>query len=104
MARELVEEAAATVEESGYLGAQRVDDPLKAPEYHGFYWCRVRLADTYAPEFEVDERLLVPPERFLDLLFWGRTGPKAALLLGKALRANRNTQSSAEATPARSPR
>ena len=101
LARELVEEAAATIEHLGYLGAQRVDDPLKETEHHGFYWCRVRLADVYVPELEVNERLLVPPERFLDTIFWGRTDPKAALLLRKALHANRMTQPPAEPTPAR---
>lgn len=88
LARELVEEAAATVQSLRYLGAQRVDDPLKPSEHHGFYWCRVLLADAYAPTLEVDERLPVAPERFLDLLFWGRDDPKAALLLSKALTAN----------------
>ncbi len=99
LARELLEEAAATTERLSYLGAQRVDDPLKGTGYHGFYWCRVRLADVYAPELEVDKRLLVPPERFLDTIFWGRTDPKAALLLDKALRADRTAQPPAEPTP-----
>lgn len=40
-------------------------------------------------DLEVDERLLVPPERFLDTVFWGRADPKAVLLLGKALEVNR---------------
>ena len=73
LARELLEEAAATTERLSYLGAQRVDDPLKG--------------------------LLVPPERFLDTIFWGRTDPKAALLLDKALRADRTAQPPAEPTP-----
>ncbi len=86
--RELLEEAAATVESPCYLGAQRVDDPLYAPEYHGFYGCRIHLADDYMPELEVKERLLVPPERFLDTLFWARADPKAEMLLERALKAN----------------
>lgn len=89
LARELVEEAAATAERLHYLGAQRVDDSVKPPEYQGFYWCRVHLADEFVPEFETTERLLVPPERFLDTLFWGRDDPKGVLLLEQALRANR---------------
>lgn len=89
LARELLEEAAATVEASSYLGAQRVEDPLHEPEYHGFHWCRIQLADDYAPVFEVTKRLLIPPEEFLDTLFWGRSDPKAAMLLEKALEENR---------------
>jgi len=89
LARELVEEAAATVTALRYLGAQRIDDPQGATEYQGFYWCRAELAETFVPELEVRERLLVPPERFLETLFWGRDDPKAALLLEKALAMDR---------------
>jgi len=85
LARELAEEAAATVTALRNLGAQRVDDPWGATEYQGFYWCCAELAETFVPELEVRERLLVPPERFLETLFWGRDDPKAALLLEKAL-------------------
>lgn len=88
LARELIEEAAATVLATTYLGAQRIDDPQAEPEYQGFFWCRALLAETFTPELEIKERLLVPPERFLDTLFWGRDDPKAALLLEKALALN----------------
>lgn len=88
LARELAEEAAATIIATTYLGAQRVDDPQAETEYQGFFWCRVELAETFTPELEVKERLLVPPERFLDTLFWGRDDPKAELLLEKALSLN----------------
>lgn len=87
--RELLEEASATVIETHYLGAQRVDAPPKPSEYHGYYWSRIQLAEDFIPEFEISERLLVPPEKFLDTLFWGRADPKAALLLERALKANR---------------
>lgn len=90
--RELLEEAAATIRDLHYLGAQCVDDPLKPSEHHGFYGCRVQLADNYAPTFEITARLLIPPDRFLDTLFWGRDDPKAALLLEKALTLNMREQ------------
>lgn len=85
LARELMEEAAATVHDMGTLGAQRVDDPAAGIEYHAFYCCRIMLADRFVPKHEVTQRVLVPPERFLDTLFWGRRDPKAAMLLERAL-------------------
>ena len=87
LARELIEEAAATVLATVYLGAQRIDDPQAEPEYQGFF-CRTLLAEVFTPELEIRERLLVPPERFLDTLFWGRDDPQASLLLEKALALN----------------
>jgi 8-oxo-dGTP pyrophosphatase MutT (NUDIX family) len=87
--RELLEEAAATILTLSYLGAQQVDDPLAEVEHQGFYCCRVQLAEDFVPQLEVKERLLVPPERFLDTLFWARTDPKAEMLLEKALQINR---------------
>ena len=85
LARELFEEAAATALVMRPLGSQRVDDPARGSEYHAFYWCRVTLADEYAPVHEVVERRLVPPEGFLDALFWGSHDPKAAMLFDRAL-------------------
>jgi 8-oxo-dGTP pyrophosphatase MutT (NUDIX family) len=85
LARELLEEAAATIHEIRRLGTQRVDDPATGSEYHAFYWCRVTLADAFVPEHEVMQRHLVSSDDFLDTLFWGRTDPKAAMLLGRAL-------------------
>lgn len=84
LARELMEEAAATVQGMKRLGAQRMDDPAQGSEYHSFYWCRVTLAEAFVPEFGVP-RHTVSPEAFLDTLFWGRDDPKAALLLERAL-------------------
>ena len=85
LARELLEEAAATVEALRPLGSQRVDDPASGSEFRAFYWARVTLADAYAPKHEVTERRLVPPDAFLDALSWGRGDPKPALLLDRAL-------------------
>jgi 8-oxo-dGTP pyrophosphatase MutT (NUDIX family) len=84
LARELMEEAAATIHAMKWIGAQRVDDPARGSEYHTFYWCRVTLAETFDPTLDVP-RLTVWPEAFLDTLFWGHTDPKAALLLARAL-------------------
>jgi 8-oxo-dGTP pyrophosphatase MutT (NUDIX family) len=89
LARELLEEAAATIDALRPIGAQRVDDPAIGSEFRAFYWSRITLADEYAPRHEVGERRLVHPDEFLDALSWGRSDPKAALLLDRALAADR---------------
>ena len=78
MARELSEDAAATVQQMKRIGAQRVDD-ARTCEYNAFYWCRVTLADEFIPQFEVVDRRLVDPDGYLDLLFWGRSDPMASV-------------------------
>lgn len=85
LARELHEEANATLSDLVYLGAQRAEDASDGVSLQAFYWARVAVGDDPAPEHEVTQRLLVPPSRFLDVLFWGRTDPKAAHLLERAL-------------------
>ena len=85
LVRELLEEAAATVDAMRPIGAQRVDDPITRSEFHAFYWSRVTLAEVYAPEREVSLRRLVRPDQFLDALLWGRRTPMAALLLDRSL-------------------
>jgi ADP-ribose pyrophosphatase YjhB (NUDIX family) len=97
LARELREEAAATVEALRPLGAQRVDDPGTGSELRAFYWTRVTLADEYAPEHEVAQRRLVGPDAFLDALSWGRRGPMAARLLDRALAIERELRAPSEA-------
>jgi len=97
LARELLEEAAATVEAIRPLGAQRVDDPATGSEFHAFYWSRVTLAHEYAPVHEVRERRLVRPDDFLDVLSWGRSDPTAALLLDLALAIERELRGPAPA-------
>ncbi len=89
LARELLEEAAATVHGVKRLGTQRVDDPKIGSEYNAFYWCRVSLAEAFVPEHEVTERRLVKPDEFLDALFWGRDDPKGEMLLEQALKMDR---------------
>ena len=89
LARELDEEAAATVLDTERLGAQRSDDPTGRHYYQAFYWCRVTLAEEFVPKHEVQERKLVAPEDFLDTLFWGRQDPKGAMLLERALEQER---------------
>lgn len=86
--RELLEEAAASIWSLHKMGVQKTLDPLVGECFQSFYWCRVQLAESFEPEHEVTERLLVAPDNFLDTLFWGRRDPKAALLLKRALALN----------------
>ncbi len=85
--RELLEEAGATIHAYKRIGAQRVDDPAESePEFHDLYWCRVELGESFVPQHEVSEHIVVAPDAFLDTLFWGRSDPKAAMLLDVASR------------------
>jgi 8-oxo-dGTP pyrophosphatase MutT (NUDIX family) len=83
--RELVEEANAHLQAARRIGVQQVDDSAGGTTFHAFYWCRVTLAADFRPQLEITHRYLVEPHEFLDRLFWGRTDPKAALLLELAL-------------------
>lgn len=94
LARELWEEAAATVHTMQPIGVQRVEDDRGKDEYHTFYWCRITLDDEFRPQHEIAERRLVAPDNFLDTLFWGRTDPKAGILLENALQLDRLHQKS----------
>jgi 8-oxo-dGTP pyrophosphatase MutT (NUDIX family) len=85
LARELVEEAGATIRAARKIGTQRVDDPLRGTEFHIFYWCRITLVGEFLPRYEIQARRLVVPDEFLDALFWGRSDPKAPMLLDKSL-------------------
>ncbi|MCE7980752.1 MAG: NUDIX hydrolase [Caldilinea sp. CFX5] len=85
LARELLEEASATLHTSKPIGVQHVTDTAGANEYHAFYWCRITLDDTFTPQHEIGVRKLVAPGAFLDTLFWGRADPKAGILLDLAL-------------------
>lgn len=87
--RELMEEAGATILDLKRLGAQRSDDPRDGTAHQAFYWCRISLDEQFFPEHEIGEFTLVAPEDFLDALFWGRTDPKAAMLLERALEIER---------------
>ncbi len=89
LVRELLEEAAATLHISSPIGVQHVTDTTGADEYHTFYWCRITLDETFTPQHEIGVRKLVAPEAFLDTLFWGRTDPKAEILLNLALQLER---------------
>jgi ADP-ribose pyrophosphatase YjhB (NUDIX family) len=83
--RELLEEADAAVVALEYLGSQRLDDAGGWQEYQHFYWCRVTLAPQDAIRLETTLRHLVSRAKFLDTLEWGRSDPKAAMLLERAL-------------------
>lgn len=83
--RELLEEANAVLIDLALLGTQRAQDSAGLVSIQSFYLCRVTVRDEFIPKHEVTERVLVEPDRFLDTLFWGRSDPKAALLLDNAL-------------------
>ena len=90
LARELIEEANAIVEKSIKIGIQQTDSSEGVRSFQAVYWCRVRLETDFHPEHEITERHLVAPDDFLDTLFWGRSDPKAELLLNLALEIERN--------------
>lgn len=84
--RELWEEAAARIGYEERMGAIQIDvleDGRR--EFHDFYCCRVSLEDDWSPTEEISERVTVAPDRFLDALHFGRSDPKAAFLLERAM-------------------
>lgn len=84
--RELQEEAAASVIGSQRLGAFKIDGlSTELHEIHDFYTCRVTLSDDWAASHDISERITVGADEFLDTLPWGRSDPKAAFLLDRAL-------------------
>jgi ADP-ribose pyrophosphatase YjhB (NUDIX family) len=83
--RELLEEANATVVAFEPLGVQRAVDPVDGVSLQSFCWARVELSEEYVPAAEVTERWVVGVEEFLDHLFWGRSDPKAEVLLARAV-------------------
>ena len=85
LARELREEAAASLTACEKLGTQLAENEKGEQSYQAFYWCRITLAEKFLPQFEISERKLVEPHTFLDELFWGRHDPKAEMLLERAL-------------------
>jgi 8-oxo-dGTP pyrophosphatase MutT (NUDIX family) len=91
LARELLEEANATLHQTVKLGFQCTEQADGTRSYQPFYWGRITVAREYAPQHEVTERYLVEPEAFLDRLLWGRTDPKARLLLKQALKIEQNS-------------
>jgi 8-oxo-dGTP pyrophosphatase MutT (NUDIX family) len=84
LAREVLEEACAVVEQCAYLGAQRVDDPIEAePYFQTRWWARVKLLP-FAPRHETTERKLVAPDEFVAALNWNM-GRIARAILEAAL-------------------
>jgi 8-oxo-dGTP pyrophosphatase MutT (NUDIX family) len=94
LAREVLEEASARVQECAYIGCQRVEplDGDRIPFFQTRFWARVEL-DAFAPTHEMTARRLVAPGDFLASLFWGRERT-AALILERGLRSHlsRSTQ------------
>lgn len=83
--RELMEEAEAAIESLEYLGSQRIDDVDGLIEYQHLYWCHISLTPLAPFRAEATLRHLVRPKDFLNTLEWGRSDPKAAMLLERAL-------------------
>ncbi|MEX0874703.1 MAG: NUDIX hydrolase [Actinomycetota bacterium] len=89
--RELQEEAAASILAWERLGAFQIHGLTHhLDEVHDFYACRVSLADGWVPPHDISERIMVSPSEFLDVLPWGRSDPKAAFLLERALAVERS--------------
>ena len=87
--RELLEEADALIAALEYLGSQRLDDGEGWHEYQHFYWCHVILTSQAPVRAESTIRHLVSTAHFLDMLEWGYSDPKAAMLLERALECER---------------
>lgn len=86
LARELMEEAGATVVRSHRLGAFLIEGITKDhTDLHDFYWCQITLASDWVQPPDIFERVIVDAEAFLDTLPWGRSDPRAAFLLKEAL-------------------
>jgi ADP-ribose pyrophosphatase YjhB (NUDIX family) len=84
--RELIEEADATITDWERLGIQCAQSSDGVVSYQSFSWCRVTRPDgAFVPRLEVQTLHLVAPDEFLDTLFWGRSDPKAVMLLERAL-------------------
>ena len=83
--RELKEEADAVIDSLEYIGSQRLDDAEGFMEFQHYYWCRITLCPPASLKTETTLRHLVTPDMFLDTLEWGRTDPKAAMLLESAI-------------------
>ena len=87
LGREVWEEAAASIVASHRLGAFQIHGlTLDLEEVHGFYTCRVSLGDAWVPTHDISERFTVSASDFLDTLPWGRSDPRAAFLLERALK------------------
>lgn len=80
LVRELEEEAGAAAHDIALLGYRRVDDEVDGRSHIAMYWCRITMRDSFVPDCEVTDNLLVGPEQFLDHLYWA-DDPAAALLL-----------------------
>ena len=84
--RELKEEADASILASQRLGAFQIEGLTRdLEEVHEFYACRVSLADGWKPTRDISARIIVSVRVFLDALPWGRSDPRAAFLLERAL-------------------
>lgn len=92
LSRELIEEADALIQAHKLLGAQCLKDGQGLQEYQQFYWCRITLAPQGPIRSESTIRHLTSPARFLDILQWGRSDPKAAMLLAHALEVEKKYQ------------
>ncbi len=83
LVREVAEEACATVTDVEYLACQHVWDPQnplgRQSYFQSRWWARVRL-DDWDPQFEMIDRTVVGPDRFLETLYWDEKTVAARLL------------------------
>jgi len=85
LARELCEEADATIVALEPLGSLHVAFAQGGEELQRYYWCRLTLAQQVFPKAEPTKRHIVATADFLDTLEWGRRDPLALRLLELAL-------------------
>ena len=83
--RELLEEVGGRLGAHRRLGMQRVERDGVPTEYHAFFWAQIEIDEEFVPAHEIVQQRIVEPEQFLDTLFWGRSDPKAEMLLEMAL-------------------
>jgi 8-oxo-dGTP pyrophosphatase MutT (NUDIX family) len=82
LVREVAEEACARVIDYEYIGCQEVIPEDGESYFQTRFWALVEL-DEWKPQFEIAERALVRPDRFLATLAWG-DAPSARELLSLA--------------------
>jgi len=83
LARELSEEASASVVESDLLGSFLIEGvTLPLREVHCYYWCRVSLDPEWQAPLDIRERIVVDVASFEARLGWG--GDQIVFLLQRA--------------------
>jgi 8-oxo-dGTP pyrophosphatase MutT (NUDIX family) len=87
--REITEEACAEVIRFHYLGSIQYRDVIPSADnedtvfYKARYWVKVKKK-AFHPRFEIKERIVIPPEQFIDMLGWNAK-KTAEIILREAL-------------------